>query len=119
MVHYIKQHSTLPKLKLQLTSGNIHNTSEFMRCIKNAVITFDMIDTSCNQKIVACRKATLEQVVSTCEDCDIDEYVIVVPFNRYDTSNKGTYKGSITINFNETGETLIAPVSEELFIKVV
>ena len=119
MTFHIKQHSTLPKLKMQMFSGSNYSTQQFMECLKSADIKFSMWDLSCKSKIIACRRAKLELVDGTgCVDCPKEEYVITVDWTKMDTMAKGRYKGEFTIEFSD-GNTLIAPIGEDLTINII
>jgi hypothetical protein len=118
MEFHINKNSTLPRLKLELIKDGRNDYSKFHDKIQNANITFTMTDVNTGVKRIACKSATIEEVLPK-NNCICEEYYLVYQFTAKETSVGGRYVGSFDIDFLDGSGTLIVPIREELFINVI
>lgn len=122
---FIKQHSVLPTLKLELINDGRHNFRKFFEAVQNCTITFTMINTETNVIKIANADA---YICPKSKDSTIDEYLICYDWRPRDTKEKGVFEGTFTLKFNNTlsseydiypqGE-LIVPIREKLIISIL
>lgn len=122
--HYIKQHSELPELRMELINDGRSDYRKFYDAIQDATITFTMTDVDTNVVRVANAPCYIKKREG--EGC-VEEYVICYKWKKRDTRDKGTFSGELKIHFNGnlTAEDasfpegdLIAPIREPLMIVV-
>lgn len=121
MEFFIRQGSTTPILKLQLIDDGKNDMSSFNDQLENAVIRFEMSDSTTNEPFILdapCYLTTKTELYNQ----TTTSYYIVYNFNCEQTRSVGKYEGKITIyfrdtNLNSTG-TLILPVREKLYINI-
>lgn len=118
MEFYINKNATLPKLKLELVKDGRNDFNHFHDKIQNANITFTMTDVSTGVKKIACKKATIEEVLPK-SDCICDEFYLVYQFSSKETSVSGRYVAQFEIDFLDNSGTLIVPIREELFVNIL
>jgi hypothetical protein len=118
MVFSIKQHSTLPLLKLQLIKDGRNEYKNFYEKLENAAVTFAMREVSTGRLQVANEEGLLLQK-DQCSDNGEKEYYIAYRFTKEDTDTPGIYRGEFKLTFLDDQSELIAPVSEDLQIHVI
>ena len=121
---FLKKHSTLPVLRLQLINDGRHDFKKFHEAIENASITFTMTNTETNVIKIANAEAYIAEKEG--EGCET-QYLICYKWKPRDTKEKGVYEGVFNIHFNEdlTSEyttypngDLIMPIREKLIIVI-
>lgn len=116
MNFHINKNSNLPYLRLALIKDGRYDWSNFHEKIQNAEIKFSMYDADSGIQRICNKDASCE--LKDSGDCD-EEYFIVYKWEDRDTLKPGTYIGKFKITFLDTGDKLIVPIREELFIHVL
>lgn len=111
MNFFIRQHSNLPVLKVQLFKDSRNNFREFANDLLEATITFSMIDEITGIYVIVDQPAYLEENVGY-----PSEYFIVYQFTKKQTKKTGGYIGQFKVKNNQ-GEILV-PVREILQINI-
>ena len=120
MEFFINQHSTLPKLKMELINDGRNDFRKFYEKIQNATITFTMHDVGTKVKRISCSQADIEMsIANDCENTETPTYYITFQFTENQTKKSGRYNGYFNITFLDGTGTLIAPIRDELFINVL
>lgn len=117
MNFYIKQHSNLPVLTMELIQNGITSNKSMNERLQNAVITFHMEEVGSCIPFIQCAPCCIlvEQECSTCHE----KVYIQYKWTSEDTMKKGKYKGWFEITFNDDQTTLIAPIREPLNITIL
>jgi hypothetical protein len=111
MNFFIRQHSNLPVLKVQLFKDSRNNFREFANDLLDATITFSMVDEVTGTYVIVDQPAYLEENVGY-----PGEYFIVYQFTKKQTKKTGGYIGQFKVKNNQ-GE-IIVPVREILQINI-
>jgi hypothetical protein len=111
MNFFIRQHSNLPVLKVQLFKDSRNNFREFANDLLDATITFSMADEITGTYVIVDQPAYLEENVGY-----PGEYFIVYQFTKKQTKKTGGYIGQFKVKNNQ-GE-IIVPVREILQINI-
>jgi hypothetical protein len=120
MEFFINQHSTLPKLKMELINDGRNDFRNFYEKIQNATITFTMYDVNTKVKKISCSQANIEMAVANdCANTETPTYYIAYQFTEVQTNRVGRYNGYFTIEFLDGTGKLIAPIRDELYINVL
>jgi hypothetical protein len=118
MEFYINKNATLPKLKLELIKDGRNDFSKFHDKIQNANITFTMTDVVTGVKKIACKTASIEEVLPK-QSCICQEFYLVYQFTPKETATTGRYVAQFEIDFLDDSGILIVPIREELFVNVL
>jgi len=121
----IRKGSKMPILKLEPIITKNYN--DLKNAIKNAVVTFSMIDSEAGNYIVANKTGYIEIIDSNEEEHmsmgygDVSpDFLICYEFTEYDTRKVGVYKGEFKIDFLDNClPSLIVPISTDLYIYIV
>ena len=91
---FLKRHSTLPILRMELINDGRHDFKKFHDAIENSTITFTMINTETNVIKIANAEAYIaEKEGDGCET----QYLICYKWKKRDTKDKGIYEGYFNI----------------------
>ena len=118
MEFYINKNATLPRLKLELIKDGRNDYNNFHDKLQNANITFTMTDVVTGVKKIACKTATIEEVLPK-NNCICEEFYLTYQFTAKETSVAGRYVAKFEVEFLDGSGTLIVPIREELFVKVL
>ena len=116
MDFYINKNSTLPILKLDVIQDGRNDVRQIYELIQNSNIFFSMSDLETGVKVIGKRPALC---IPKYSDCGYDEYYIGYKFSERDTKKAGTFVGQFTIEFLDGYGTLIMPIREELYIRIL
>lgn len=111
MNFFIRQHSNLPVLKVQLFKDSRNDFREFANDLLEATISFSMADEITGTYVIVDQPAYLEENVGY-----PGEYFIVYQFTKKQTKKTGGYIGQFKVKNNQ-GE-IIVPVREILQINI-
>lgn len=121
----IVQNSTLPYLEMEVVNDGRHNFKKVYLALQAATVTFSMENNSTGIKKIANAKS---YVVPIEDNGCADKVKIRYKWTKRDTNEKGQYKGSFKIKFDDnivmenmifpSGE-LIVPIADELIINVL
>lgn len=122
MVFNIKQHATLPVLKMKLYRDGRNEYNNFDELLENALITFAMKDTTTGIYKIANKPAQIE-LKDPCGQNIENQYYITYHFTANDTNRSGIFLGEFKAIFLNTemeniGE-IIVPISEPLYIHII
>ena len=116
MDFYINKNSTLPILKMDVIIDGKNDYSRFYEFLeKSDSVTFSMTNIENGIPRIINSTAYILPKIDEC-NCIYDEYYIAYQFSKRDTSKEGLYRGFFTIN--SEGQTLIAPITEDLIIHI-
>ena len=122
MVFSIRQHATLPILKMKLFRDGRNDYNNFDELLENSAITFAMKDQSTGIYKIANKPAKLI-LRDPCSTELNPEYYIGYEFTSEDTDRTGIYLGEFNIKFMNKNLTpvgdLIVPISEQLYIHIL
>lgn len=118
MIFNIKQHATLPILKLRLIRDGRNDYNKFYAKLENATVTFAMKDVATGRLQVANEEGML-LLKDGCNELGQKEYYIGYAFTQLDTEIPGIYSGEFKLIFLDDMSELITPISEELQIHVI
>ena len=118
MIFNIKQHSTLPILKLRLIRDGRSDYDKFYQKLENATVTFAMKEVSSGRLQVANEEGML-LLKDGCDEQGQKEYYIGYAFTQEDTEIPGIYSGEFKLIFLDDMTELITPISEELEIHII
>jgi hypothetical protein len=122
MTFFIRQYSTLPKLKMRLYRDGRNDYNRFEDKLENSVITFAMKDEKTGIYKVANKEAKIE-LRNPCTENSKKEYYITYDFTSIDTNKPGIYLGEFKIIFLDSelqpNGDLITPIGEQLYIHVI
>lgn len=118
MEFFINKNATLNVLKLELIQDGRNNYSQFFEKIQNADIYFTMYDVITGVKRIAKKRAST-QLVLPVSDCTGEEYYLTYQFSSKETSVAGRYIGKFEIDFLDSGDNLIVPIREILYINIL
>lgn len=117
MNFFIKQGSNLPILTMEVVENGVNSYKKFYEDLENATITFFMEEIGTCIPVLQCRECCIV-TEKECDSCHEKVY-IQYKWQTSDTRRKGNYRGWFEIYFLDTQQTLIAPIKEELFIKII
>lgn len=122
MEFFIRQNSTMPILKLQLTDDGKSDKSSFNSNLENSIITLDLIDVDNNVPYILNATCNITNKIKK-DNFITDEYFIIHHFTNVETKTKGRYEAKINIQFfNENmvnTDLLILPIKEKLYVNIV
>ena len=118
MEFFINKNATLPKLKLEVIKDGRNDFSKIHDKLQNSNITFSMTDVNTGNKKIACKSASIEQVLPK-DNCICEEFYLVYQFTTKETSVAGKYIGQFEIDFLDGSGTLIVPIKETLNINIL
>ena len=122
MEFFIRQGATDPILKMRLIDDGKNDKSSFNDLLENSDITFEMFDAKTEEYQVLNGQCNLTTRMKKYNQTT-DEYYITYRFTEENTSIKGKYEATITVQFLDTSANpttkLILPVREKLFINIV
>ena len=122
MEFFIRQGATDPILKLRLIDDGKNDKSSFNDLLENSDITFEMFDLETGTYEVLNSQCLLTTRTKK-YDQTTDEYYITHRFTESNTSKKGRYEGTVTVQFLDTNSNptnkLILPIKEKLFINII
>ena len=117
MEFFIKQHSELPILKMEVVrDGRTDSWKTFDADLDNATIRFSMKEESTGIPKIVMNNAFITEKLLDNPDAPT-EYYIYYKWTLRDTRRKGRFIGEFSI-INSMGE-LIAPIRERLYINIV
>lgn len=119
----IKEGSTLPLLKMKVVDNYELDSETFVSNMKNATVTFSMIDVCTGRYIIANKSGGIYINPSQSLTCDgDDDIVIYYEWVEKDTRKAGIYLGEFIINFFDQdgldNGSLKAPINEQLHIHI-
>lgn len=94
----IRQNSTLPLLKFDLTESLLRKYDITDEMLETAVLTFSMMESDTGIFRVANKKAELRKYDSY-ENMDDIKYELIYKFAKRDTKKEGVYAGEFVIDF--------------------
>lgn len=119
MDFYIRKGSDLPKLLMEVVMDGRYDYREFYEFLEGSTISFTMMDNN-GTKVINCDKKNIS-IISKDNDetgCNRDFYIgYNFVKNSNNKINPGTYEGTFEI-ISPTGEKLITPVRERLYIHI-
>ena len=122
MEFFIRQGASDPILKLRLIDDGKNDKSSFNDLLENSDIIFEMFDVETGTYEVLNSQCLLTTRTKK-YDQTTDEYYITHRFTESNTSKKGRYEGTVTVQFLDTNSNptnkLILPIKEKLFINIV
>lgn len=118
MDFFIRQGATDPILKMRLIDDGKNDKSSFNEQLENSDITFEMMDAKTGIPVILNGECSLALRIKKYNQTT-DEYYITYRFTESQTSEPGKYEGKFTINFLDTGQILIVPIREKLFINII
>lgn len=119
---FIKQYSTLPTLRMELINDGRNDFKKFHEAIKNATITFTMVNADTGVIKIANAEAFITPKEG--DGCE-EQYLICYQWKNRDTKDKGVFEGYFNITFDGTLSSeystypkgdLIMPIREKLII---
>lgn len=121
----ITQNSTLPYLEMELIQDGRNDFNKAYMALQSADVTFNMTDEKNNVRKIVNAKA---HVVPIEDNGCVEKVMIQYRWDKRDTREKGSFKGSFRIIFNggialdgqsfPSGE-LNVPIADELVINVL
>lgn len=121
----IKQNATLPYLEMEVVQNGRNNFNNIYIALQSAEVTFNMTDNENGVKKIVNAKCN---VVPIEDDGCIEKVKIQYQWKKRDTQNKGMFRGTFKIKFeNEIvmedfsfpkGD-LIVPIADELIINIL
>ena len=122
MEFHIRQGATDPILKMRMIDDGKNDKSSFNDLLENSDIIFEMFDVETGTYEVLNSQCLLTTRTKK-YDQTTDEYYITHRFTESNTSKKGRYEGTVTVQFLDTNSNptnkLILPIKEKLFINIV
>lgn len=118
MDFFIRQYATSPLLVLRVVKDGRNDFNRLHEMLDNSCIKFAMMDTECGTYKIAHKNAGYIKYETIHPDSP-EEFMIFYRWSSTDTNTPGRYKGEFRIKFYETGEELIVPIREDLFINVL
>jgi rRNA maturation protein Nop10 len=117
MNFFIRQHSKLPVLTVELIQDGVNSARSINEKLENAVILFFMEEIGSCIPMIQCGECCI--VTNTdCPECNEKVY-IQYKWQPNDTFKKGRYKGWFEITFNADESLLIVPIKDTLFINII
>lgn len=117
MNFYIKQHSMMPVLTVELLEDGISTYQKIYERLENSTVRFFMEEQGSCIPILQCRECCL-LVDSDCADCH-DKIYIQYKWAAGDTAKKGKFIGWFEITFLDDQTEFIVPIKEPLYITVL
>lgn len=122
MVFNIRQHTTLPVLKMKVFRDGRNDYNRLFDLLENSAVTFAMKEQTTGIYKVTNKEASLS-IKKPCSENTEKEYFLSYQFTKTDTDKIGIFIGEFKITlFDEnqevTGE-LIVPIGEQLYIHVL
>lgn len=122
MVFTIRQHSSMPTLKMKLINDGRNDFNKFAEMLENSAITFSMKDEKTGIYKVANKEGKLILKKPAYTDSK-REYYIGYDFTPEETNRPGIYIGEFKIiffneNIEQTGN-LIIPIADTLYIHII
>ena len=111
MDYFVRKHSDYSVISLDLIQDGHTDYETFFTEIKNAIVTFSMVDSDTGLIKISKRKAEICVDNNNCQ--------ITYRLNPKDVNADGTYIGNFNIKFNSTQENLIIPIREDLRIHIL
>ncbi len=122
MVFTIKQYSELPLLQMSLYRDGRHPYDFFEEMLENSVVTFAMKYENTGIYKIGNKTAHI-RLKAPCNETIRKEYYIEYAFTEEDTNAPGIFIGEFKVLFLDTNlqpnGTLIAPISEPLYIHII
>lgn len=120
----IKEGSTLPLLKMKVVDSYELDSETFSSNMKNATVTFSMIDVCSGRYIIANKAGGIyinsDHQTLTCDGND--EIIIYYKWTERDTNKAGVYIGEFIINFFDQdgldNGSLKVPIHDVLHIHI-
>ncbi len=120
MDFFIKQYATSPILVMKIIKDGRNDFNRLHEMLDDSCITFAMMDMdNCIGSYKIGNKLAGYIKKETIHSDSPDEFLIFYRWTSADTDTPGRYRGEFRIKFNETGEDLIAPIREELYINIL
>lgn len=122
MKFFIKQHSTLPTLKFQLTEKIMRKYNISNEMMENVAITFSMIDEYGNYKIANKSADLFVKDENSDELIQESRYILLYNFSLKDTKNTGIFYGEFKIDFLENNGgcgKITIPNNDKIIINIV
>lgn len=117
MEFFIKQHSELPILKMQVVNdGRTDSWKKFNDELVNSIIRFSMKDESNGIYRIIMNDAFIVEKTNV-SPTSPKEYYVYYKWTQKDTSKKGRFLGEFTISM-PSGD-LIAPIRDNLYINII
>lgn len=120
MIIYIKENSTLPKIKFPLTQGLMERYDITNEMMENVGITFSMIDENTGIYRIANAEATLGIIENVYERLDESKYTLIYKPKLKDTKKSGLYRGEFKLDFlgDNCGGKITLPTDDTLQIVI-
>lgn len=117
MNFFIRQHSQLPVLTVELIQDGINSNKLINQKLENAEILFFMEEIGSCIPTIQCGECCV-LTEDNCNDCH-DKVYIQYKWQTPDTSKKGKYRGWFEITFKDDNTLLIAPIKNVLYINII
>jgi len=118
MDFFIRQHATSPLLVMKVIKDGRNDFHQLQEMLDNSCIIFSMLNLDCNAYKIAHKNGGYVKVETIHPDAP-EEFVIFYRWVLGDTDTPGRYKGEFKIRLFDTGEELIVPIREDLFINIL
>jgi len=117
MNFYIKQHSMMPVLTVELLEDGINTYQKLYERLENATIKFFMQEQNTCIPFLQCKECCI-LVDKDCTDCH-EKIFIQYKWAAADTSKKGKFVGWFEITFLDDNSEFIIPIKEQLYITIL
>lgn len=99
MTIFVKQNSTLPEVKFELTQTLREKYDISKDMLENVAVTFSMVDTETGNYKIANAEAKLVVLNDVYERLDDAKYTLVYRFKLKDTRKIGRFRGEFKLDF--------------------
>lgn len=99
MTIFVKQNSTLPEVKFELTQRLREKYDITIDMLENVAVTFSMVDAETGVYKVANAEARVDILKDVYERLDNSVYTLVYRFKLKDTSKTGRFYGEFKLDF--------------------
>ena len=118
MDFFIKQHATSPILVMKIIKDGRNDFNKLHEMLDNSCIKFAMMSMDCPSYIIANKNAGYIKKETIHPDSP-EEFLLFYRWTANDTKVPGRYLGEFRIKFYESGEELIVPIREDLYINIL
>lgn len=119
MNFFIKENSTLPKLKYPITQAIMEYYDITSDMLENCAVTFSMVDTDTGIYKIANSEANLEVRENRPQFPDEVDYTLSYCFSLKDTKKEGYFYGEFKLTFlGENCGVITLPTTEKINIHI-
>lgn len=119
---FIKQHSTLPDIKFELTQRLREKYDITKDMLDNVAVTFSMIDAETGNYRIANEEASFVVLYDQYERLDDSVYTLVYRLKRKETRKAGKYYGEFKLTFldeyNNCERIITLPTDDNIIINI-